>query len=436
LLPETKLEIEMGTAAVRINNQQRRLCVLLLALLAVAFASATRAAQDTSQSAAAPKAAPAVGTIKTIDGTTITLTTDSGAEVKVSVPADAKLVRVPPGSKDLKEAAPISFTDLQVGDRVLVRGKAGDSSGTMVAAAVIAMKKGDIAEKQTHEREEWQRRGIGGLVKSVDTGTGTVTISTVTVAGNKDVTVQVTKPTILRRYAPDSIKFDDAKASTLTEIKPGDQLRARGTRSADGATFSADEIVTGSFRNISGMISAVNPGEGTITLTDLTTKNPVEVKVTADSQLRKLPQPMAQRIAIRLKGGTPDGGASSGGSAVGGNAAGQSATTPQQRTSPGGANASNGGASGGGMGPGGMGGGTRGGGDLQQLLNRLPANTLADFQKGDAVMIVATSGQRESQATAITLLGGVEPILQASPQGTSILTPWSLNTGGGDTGTP
>ena len=78
-----------------------------------------------------------------------------------------------------------------------------------------------------------------------------------------------------------------------------------------------------------------------------------------------------------------------------------------------------------------------GGGDLQQLLSRLPANTLADFQKGDAVLIVATTGQKETQATAITLLGGVEPILQASPQAASILTPWSLNSGGGaDAGTP
>ena len=85
---------------------------------------------------------------------------------------------------------------------------------------------------------------------------------------------------------------------------------------------------------------------------------------------------------------------------------------------------------------GGRGAGGGGGGDLQQLLSRLPANTLADFQKGDAVMIVATTGQRETQATAITLLGGVEPILQASPQGVSILTPWSLSGGGGEAAAP
>jgi hypothetical protein len=393
-------------------------------------------AQDAGQAAGAPKAPPAVGTIKTISGNALTLSTDSGSEVKVTIAADAKLVRVPPGSKDLKEAVAITLADLQQGDRILVKGKPGDA-GTMVASMVIAMKKGDIAEKQSHEREEWQKHGIGGLVKSVDAGGGTVTIGTMTAAGNKDVAVHVSKSTILRRYAPDSIKFDDAKPSTLDEIKAGDQLRARGTRSADGGEFTADEIVTGAFRNISGMIASVNPGAGTITLTDLVTKKPVEVKVTADSQVRKLPAPMAQRIAMRLKGGAPDG--NTGNAAVHGGGANGAAAAQTPSPAQGTGNSGGAGmASGGPSGPGGPGGGARGaGGDLQQMLARLPANKLADFQKGDAVMIVATSGQQESQATAITMLGGVEPILQASPQGASILTPWSLNNGGGaDTGTP
>jgi hypothetical protein len=410
------------------------LCLSLLAGLG-AWPSLGNA-QDAGQAAGAPKAPPAVGTIKTISGNALTLSTDSGSEVKVTIAADAKLVRVPPGSKDLKEAVAITLADLQQGDRILVRGKPGDA-GAMVASTVIAMKKGDIAEKQSHEREEWQKHGIGGLVKSVDAGAGTVTIGTMTAAGNKDVDVHLSKNTILRRYAPDSIKFDDAKPSTVDEIKAGDQLRARGMRSADGGEFTADEIVTGAFRNISGTIASVNPSAGTVTLTDLVTKKPVEVKVTADSQVRKLPAPIAQRIAMRLKGGAPDGGASNAATAGGGANGAAAAQTPSPARGTGNSGAA-GRASGGPSGSGGPGGGARGaGGDLQQMLARLPANTLVDFQKGDAVMIVATSGQKESQATAITMLGGVEPILQASPQGASILTPWSLNNGGGaDAGTP
>jgi len=49
-------------------------------------------------------------------------------------------------------------------------------------------------------------------------------------------------------------------------------------------------------------------------------------------------------------------------------------------------------------------------------------------------MIVATGSQKDAQVTAITVLGGVEPLLQATTQeqASSILSPWSLSSGGGD----
>ncbi len=58
----------------------------------------------------------------------------------------------------------------------------------------------------------------------------------------------------------------------------------------------------------------------------------------------------------------------------------------------------------------------------------MPAATLADFKKDEAVMIVATEGTTSGQATAITVLGGVEPILAAAPAGAQAMTlsPWSL----------
>lgn len=356
----------------------------------------------------------------------MTLATDSGAELNVVVPSDAKLLRVAPGSKDLKDATPIQLSDLKGGDRILVRGKFGDDGKTFTATTVVAMKKEELAEKAAHEKEEWQRHGIGGLVKSVDATNGTVTIGLMTAAGSKEVAVHTTGSTVVRRYAPDSVKFDDAKISSLAVVKTGDQLRARGMRSADGAEFTADEIVSGSFRNIAGTILAVDAKAGTMNVSDLSTKKPVEVRLTSDSEVRKLPQPVAQRIAARLKGVPPE--------------AGQASATGAATGQPGGAPPP-GGTGPGPWAPGGPGGGPGGrGGDLQQMLSRLPPTPLSDFQKGDAVIIVATSGESDSQPTVITLLGGVEPILQASPQGqtASILTPWSLSSGGGgsDAGTP
>ena len=394
-------------------------CAVLL--VGASFAGVA-AGQTTSagQTVAPAKAAPALGTIKTISGTELTLATDAGAEVKVSLPADVKLLRVPPGSKDLKEAVVMQMSELQAGDRILVRGKAGEVAASLVATSIIAMKKSDLTEKQAHERDEWQKHGIGGLVKSTDGAAGKIMIGTMTLAGNKDVAVSVGKATVVRRYAADSVKFDDAKPSTIAEIHAGDQLRARGTKSPDGSEFTADEIVSGSFRNIAGTISTVDGSGGIITLTDLATKKAMEIKVTADSQLRKLPEAMAQRIAVRLKGGAPDAGASTSAGAT------RSAGTQADAGGRGAAAQAN--PAGGGPG------GARGaaGGDLQQMLMRLPASSLSDFQKGDVVMIVASAGSKDTQATAITLVGGVEPILQASPAGqeASILAPWSLS--GGD----
>jgi hypothetical protein len=76
---------------------------------------------------------------------------------------------------------------------------------------------------------------------------------------------------------------------------------------------------------------------------------------------------------------------------------------------------------------------------LQQAISRMPPASLADLQKGDAVMIVATQGTQEAKSTVITLLGGVEPILEVSPKGgaSTILSPWSLSGApGGDAGSP
>jgi hypothetical protein len=301
------------------------------------------------------------------------------------------------------------------------------------------MKKADIADKQTHEREEWQKSGVGGLVSSVDSGTGVITITVPSLREKKNVAVRISKSTILRRYAPGSVKFDDAKPAPLEEIRPGDQLRARGEKSADGNELTATEVVSGSFRNISGTIAALDSGDSTIMVHDLATKKNVTVKITSESQLRKLPAPVAQRIAQRLiggAGGEQNGGAqSAAGSTAPGNAPAAKEPADAGQAS-GQAPGTRGGS--GGRGPGG--GGSGGAMDLQQMIGRMPASTIANLQKGDAVMLVGMEANSNGNAvTAITLLAGVEPILQGSPNGgaSSILSPWSLSSApSGDAGTP
>jgi hypothetical protein len=397
----------------------RLIVVFVCVLLGAANAVVAKARPQTQQAAPNPATRP-VGTIKSIAGKTIVLTTDAKSEVTVQVQDDAKLVRVEPGEKDLKNAVPLQLQDLQAGDRILVRGKLADDGKTVLAASIIAIKSGDIATKQAHERDEWQRHGVGGLVKSVDAASGTITVSTNAMGVSKDVTVQTSKQTVLRRYAPNSVKFDDAAPAPIDQIKVGDQLRARGTRNADGTQLAADEVVSGTFRNIAGTVSSVDAAAGTITVMDLIVKKSITVKVTSDTQLRKLTPAIAQGIAMRLKGGSTD--------ASAGSAGGTSANAPPSKPADAASSTPAGGQGGqaGGAGrPGGAAGGARGG-DLGQMLSRMPAATLADLQKGDAVMIVTTEGTQEGGATAITLLAGVEPLLQASGA-SSILTPWSMS---------
>ncbi len=270
-------------------------------------------AQDTP----AAKPVTFLGTVQTLSGKTLTVKNDAGATMQVTVEDNARLLRIEPGQKTLAGASPFSMADLQTGDRVMARGSANADGNSLAATLLVAIKGADIAQKQEREREDWQKRGAGGLVKSVDSAAGTVTVST-GAGGSHTVVIHASPSTIIRRYAPDSIKFDQAVSSTLDQIKPGDQLRARGSRSADGATLEAEEIVSGSFRNLAGPIQVVNAGASTMTVTDTVTKKPVVLTITPDSEVKKLDPAVAQRLAQRMSGG----GAGAPGATAGGRPAG------------------------------------------------------------------------------------------------------------------
>jgi len=336
----------------------------------------------------------ASGTVKATAADSITVTNSAGKDVTVAVPTAAQVVQVPPGSTNLSAATPTTLSNISVGDKVLVTGTVGDASDSLHAVRVVVMKSAAIAETHAAEEEAWQHGG-GGLVQTVDPANGTIVV----MSGAHTLTIHVQPTTTFRRYSGDSVKFEDAVASQLSDVRAGDQLRVRGARAADGGSIVADAIVTGSFRNFSGLLSSIDGANGTITLKDLATKKVVTVKVTSNSDVRRIPLEMATRFAAR-----------SAAAAAG----------------PGGAAPTAGAA-------------RAAGSDLSQMLSRLPTETLGGLKVGEAVMIVATQPPADSaQPTAVTLLAGVEPILQASPKGEMQLTPWSMggapDAGGGGGG--
>jgi hypothetical protein len=414
------------TMKIRISSCRERVAFSVALLFAAILAAPIAWAQ-----------APArfVGTITAISGTTLMVKTDAGQAYQVEVPSAASIKRVEPGQKDLSTAATIQIGDLAVGDRALVKLDPDSPAGTSQALQIVAIKQSDVAQKQQKDRDDWQRNGVGGLAKSVDASGGVIVLTSGAGATAKTITVHTTKASVLKRYAPASVSYDTAQPAAIDAIHPGDQLRARGTKSADGTSIDAVEVVSGTFRNISGLISSVDTEASTLSLKDLTTKKQITIHITKDAQMRRLPDRMASMLAARLKGTSGGSGGTWGGNAQSATGAagqaqrggsGQSSGTGGQGAGGQATGQAGGQAGGGGQWSGGSGG--SGGGDPQQMLNRAPVIQLADLKKGDAIMLVSTDGTTD--VTAITLVAGVEPLLEA-PEASNLLNNWSMGSGSG-----
>jgi hypothetical protein len=343
----------------------------------------------------------ALGVVTKMDAAArqLTLKTDTG-EVAVTVDPKAKVVRVAPGATNLTNAASMELADIHVGDRLRARGRTAEDK-SLAALEIVVISQSDIASKQAAERADWDRRGVTGIV--ADVAPDSFTLNVRTLAGVKPLVVKPGPNAIVRRYTPDSVKFSDAKPSQLSDLRKGDQVRARGDKALDGSAMTADEIVSGQFKMIAGLVISVDAQENVIRINNVETKKPMTVKVSADSTLKKLQPQLAQVIANRLHGIAPaEGDAAGRGGAPGG------------------------GPAGGGRGPGG---GRGGNGDLQSMIDRTPTIKVADLMTGDALIISSVSGANPEQVTAITLLAGVEAIL--TKPGTREMSLGDWNVGGG-----
>jgi hypothetical protein len=358
-----------------------------------------------AQDAAAPKQIN--GTVTSIDAGAgeLVMKADGGADVRVTLAPKHALRKVALGEKDLRNAAAIEFKDIAVGDRVAARGKESDDQKTISATLIAVMSSSDVAKKQDADRADWDKRGVNGIVTAVTAESMTLNVRTL--AGAKTVTVIPTAKAIVRRYTTDSVKFSDAKDSTLAEVKIGDQVRARGEKSEDGSKLTAEEIVSGTFKTIAATVVSIDAAKQQMTVKDLDTKKTMTVKVNADSNMKRLEDQIAQMIARRVHPDANAGGRGGGGRGEGG---------PPQ--------------GGGGMRAGGGGGR---GGDLQTMLDRQPAVTLADLKVGEPIVISSAVGAATDHIMAITMLAGVEPILRSPGKPEMSLGGWNLG-GGGDMG--
>lgn len=318
-------------------------------------------------SAQTPAAISLLGTISAVraQSSEIEIKPDNAPPVVVKTTPMTIAQRVAPGQTDLSKAESIKVTDVLAGDRVLVTLLANSTE----ARRIVVIAATDLAKRDAADRADWQRRGIGGVVTAV--AGNDISVEARALSGAAKYTISSGPKTTFKRYAPDSVKYADAKASSLTEVSVGDQIRARGQKSPDGTKVDAEDVVFGTFVSKAGTITSVNSETHEVTVKDLSNNKPLSVKFIADSQIKRMLDMAAMTTMVASAGrgaGAPSPTAASAGAA----------RTP----------------------------------DMAQMLELLPPIKMEDLKPGEIVVISAIKGSRADHITAITFLANAETLVQ------------------------
>ncbi len=374
---------------------------LINSIVIMMLAAFAAYAQPQTQTAT-PQISGVIGEVKNIDATAnqLIVRAENGVLSTVNINDKTQYKRLPLGEKSLTKAEDIKLADVGQGDRVWARWRSGADQKTTPAAQLVVMSKADLAKKQEQERAEWRRRGVSGIVSSVNPSTQEITVSSKSLMGQAQaVIIPITDKVLMRRYPPDSIpKYSEAKPAKLEEVKVGDQLRALGDKSTDGTHLTAEEVVFGTFKIAGGTVTAIDAPSGQLKITDLQTKKPLTIIIRPDSVLRRFPQGAAMMFGGGMGG---PGGPNGQGQGPRPEGQGQGQGQRPQGAGPGGPQ-------GGGQRPGGGG----GAGNMADLLERLPLISMGDLKVGDIILMSSLPGADPTQLTAISLVSGVEPLLQ------------------------
>ena len=376
--------------------------IALVTAVALGFGLSAQGQTPGASPTTAPAVANKIGEVKAIDATArqMVIREDNGVIFTINLSDKTQYKRLAPGEKSLSNATEITLTDVGPGDRVLARWRAGSDLKTAPTPQLVVMSKADLVKKQEQERAQWRRRGVSGIVASVNPSTQEITVSSQTLMGAPlAVVIPVTDKVLIRRYPPDTIpKYTDAKPSKFAEVKVGDQLRALGDKSADGTHLTAEEVLFGTFKIVGGTVTAIDAATNQIKINDLQTKKPLTIILKPDSVLRRFPENAAMMFGGGMGPGAPGAGSGQGQ---------RTQQAPRPQGSPGGAQ---------GAGPGGpQGGGMRGGGangNMADLLERLPTISVNELKVGDTIIMSSLPGSDPAQFTAISLVSGIEPLLQ------------------------
>lgn len=291
-----------------------------------------------------------VGTVVAVEKTsrTISIKTDQNTTVTLKANDTTVCLRVPAGAQSLDKATPITFDDIANGDRVLARG----------SLRIIVLSKEDVAKRRERDLEQWRTRGIAGVVKALNPATNEISLELRGVSPSTLVSIN-TSASEFRRYTAASVNFEDTKTSNFAGIVVGDQLRALGDKSADGKSFKAEAVVSGSFRTIGATLTAIDLEKGEMVAMTLDQKKPVQIATLRESSVRRIPATLAPAIAQKARANSQS--------------------------------------------------------EVQQMIDALPGVALSDLKTGDVVSITGIA--ERDRMTAIKLVAGVDAVLRAmAPQ--------------------
>lgn len=340
-----------------------RLALILALTLSLPVGARAASTAGAQQQQAGITATYAFGEVVSVGegGTQLVIKTAVG-EIAALLDARTKYLRVPPGAESLDKAEPIRLADIGVGDVVMARGKVAEDKKTVPALLVVVMSRAAITSKQEREREEWRRRSIVGRVTALDPAAKQITLLARTPEGERPVVVQTAERVVFRRYAPDSPKFSDARESSFSEVQVGDLLRVLGERGA-GEHFTAEQVVSGSFRTVGGPVTAVDAANGEVTINNIPTRQPLVIVINRNSMLRRVPPELVAKLAQRKTAGN------------------------QQQAAA----------------------------ELQETLERLPAVGIEDLKPGALVLASSTAGADSSRVVAVMLALGLDPLFTRPP---------------------
>lgn len=345
------------------------------------------------------------GEVTAVSDKKIVLKQQDGSVIEVQLTANTEFKRVPPETPGLKNAVASNLSEIGAGDKIVASGIMADDKKSIPARSVYLMTKADFVKKASSETQAWQTRGISGRVVSLNPNTQEFTIKPPGIGATQNIVVSSKDGVAYRRYAPNSVKYDESKPSSFSDLKVGDQIRALGDKSEDGTTFKAEQILSGAFKTVGGTITAIDTAKNEITIKELQTNKLITIAVNENSTLKMFPEQMAATMAMRMSGTgggvQPPQSSGQGGSAV-------VMRPPQQPGNQAGNGQTEGARSGMGQGGRGMGGGF----NVNDMFDRFPNIALADLKVGDSIAASSSSGADAAKLTAIKLISGVEPFFK------------------------